>query len=386
MPPSVLVMAKPVGPQCNLACDYCYYLKKKASLTPGHMTDDLLESYIKQRLELTPEAAHFEWHGGEPTLAGLDFYQKVVRLQKKHARPRQTVTNGLQTNGVKIDKQWADFLARERFSVGLSLDGPSDCHNAFRRKAKGGGSFDDVVNAYRLLRERDVFVNVLCVLNARNVTEPDRLWAFFCDLGVKYLQFLPYVPSPYKDTPSPTTEPLATGTLAATTQAIGDFLCRVFDLWLDKGVGKMVIQTFDEALRPLVGVPHALCVHRPECGDVPVLEHDGGFYACDHFVDPEHLWGNLHNIPLSDLAADPRQVAFGQAKNALPPVCRSCEVLEFCHGGCPKDRVDGLNRLCPAYQKFFRHVRPGLTALARHLKKGASLRSFSFTPDFYTPK
>ncbi|NNM53622.1 MAG: anaerobic sulfatase maturase [Spirochaetales bacterium] len=371
-------MAKPVGPQCNLACDYCYYLKKKESLTPGHMTDELLEKYVKQRLELSPDAAHFEWHGGEPTLAGLDFYHKVVRLQKKHTQPRQTVTNGLQTNGVKIDKHWADFLSREGFSVGLSLDGPPDCHNAFRRKAKGGGSFDEVVNAYRLLRERDVFVNVLCVLNARNVNEPDRLWSFFRELEVKYLQFLPYVPPFSVNYPA---------NLAQTNmEPVGDFLCRVFDLWLDGGVGKIVIQTFDEALRPLLGAPHALCVHRPECGDVPVLEHDGGFYACDHFVDPEHLWGNLQNVTLSDLVADPRQVAFGQAKNALPPVCRACDVLEFCHGGCPKDRIDGLNRLCPAYQKIFRHMRPGLTALARHIKTGASLRSFTFTPASYTPK
>ena len=363
MPP-LLVMAKPVGPQCNLACTYCYYLKKKNILPQGQMSETLLEDYVRQRLELTPDAAHFEWHGGEPTLAGLSFYQKVVHLQKKHARPRQKITNGLQTNGVKIDKHWADFLAHEGFSVGLSLDGPSECHNASRRKAKGGGSFDEVLTAYHLLRDRGVFVNVLCVLNSHNVNRPDRLWQFFRDLGVKYLQFLPYVP--------PSDSPL---------EPIGDFLCRVFDLWLDEGVGKMVIQTFDEALRPLVGVPHALCVHRPECGDVPVLEHNGGFYACDHFVDPEHLWGNLLQVPLADLAIDPRQRAFGQAKKALPPVCLACDVLEFCHGGCPKDRVNGLNRLCSSYQKLFRHLRPGLTALARHLNTGASLRSFSYTPD-----
>lgn len=356
----MLIMAKPVGPQCNLTCGYCYYLKKKAQLPGGHMTDELLEAYISQRLALTPGAVHFEWHGGEPTLAGLTFYQKVVRLQKRHARPGQSITNGLQTNGVNLESHWAEFLAREKFSVGLSWDGPQECHDAYRRKTKGG-SFSAVQKAYRLLREHGVFINVLCVLHDRNVTEPDRVWAFFREEGVRYLQFLPYVPPE-----------------GAPPKQLGDFLCRIYDLWLHDGVGKMVIQTFDEALRPLAGVDHALCVHRPECGDVPVLEHDGGFYACDHFVDPAHLWGNLKTETLASLAADPRQAAFGQAKRNLHPSCQTCDVLEFCHGGCPKDRVEGLNRLCPAYQQLFRHVRPGLTALARHLKTGTPLRHFSY--------
>jgi uncharacterized protein len=372
LPSECLVMAKPAGPGCNMRCGYCYYLRKSALFPPGawRMSEGLLERFVLQRLRASPgPTTHFEWHGGEPSLLGLDYFRFVVRVQKDNCPPGRTVTNGIQTNGLLMDNAWARFLREERFSVGLSLDGPADLHDAFRITAKGEATHAKVTAAFQLLRQWGVFCNILCVLHARNAAEPDRVYDFFRGIGVTHLQFLPLV---------------GAGAAAASAEAFGAFLCRVFDTWIRLDVGRIVIQTFDEALRPIYGIPHALCIHRETCGDVAVLEHDGGFYACDHFVDSGHLIGNLKEQTLSDLVADPRLGRFGEAKrDTLPRICRKCDVLSSCNGGCPKDRTaagpggePGLNALCPAYKKFFRHSRPGLFRLAAHMKEGRSLRSF----------
>ena len=377
--PECLVMAKPAGPGCNLRCAYCYYLRKASMFAggPWRMPEDLLERYIVQRLVGSPgPVTHFEWHGGEPTLLGLDYFRLIVRIQKAHRPPGRAIMNGIQTNGALLDERWAGFLDEERFSVGLSMDGPADLHDRFRVTADGKGTHAQALRAWVLLRKRAVFCNVLCVLHAASAAEPDRVYDFFRDLGVSYLQFLPLV------------IPAAGGgeVLAPTAPAgaIGAFLCRVFDRWARDDVGRIVIQAFDEALRPIYGTDHALCVHRETCGEAVVLEHDGGFYACDHFVDPDHLLGSLRERSLSDLAADPRLRAFGRAKReSLPRACRECDVLPFCNGGCPKDRIcstpdgePGLNYLCLAYQEFFRHSRPVLHRLALHMKAGLPLRAF----------
>jgi uncharacterized protein len=377
-----LVMAKPAGPRCNMRCVYCYYIGKEAVLPrgPGRLPIDQLERYIEQRIasSLAP-TVHFEWHGGEPTLLGLDYFRSIVRMQRAHLPPGRSVTNGLQTNGYVLDGAWAGFLAREGFSVGLSLDGPADLHDAFRRSAQGGPTHARVERAYGLLRERGVFVNLLCVLHARNTAEPDRVYDYFMGLGAPYLQFLPYVPGACATGDADARE------AAASPLAIGTFLNRVFDRWIDEGAGRTVIQNIDEALRPLFGLPHALCVHRETCGEVAVLERDGSFYMCDHFVDPDHLVGSLKERSLADLAADPRMTAFGDAKrDTLPRACRECDVLAWCNGGCPKDRpaavpgeTGGVNLLCPAYAMFFRHARPELSRLAAHVREGRPLREFS---------
>jgi uncharacterized protein len=268
-----------------------------------------------------------------------------------------------------------------RLSVGLSLDGPADLHDVFRKSANGGDTHARVERAYRLLRDRGVFVNLLCVLHSRNTAEPDRLYDYFLGLGATHIQFLPFVPGS-----------AGIESAAADAHAIGRFLCRIFDRWIDGGPGRVVIQNIDEALRPIYGIPHALCVHRETCGEVAVLERDGALYACDHFVDPAHLIGNLRERHLGDMAADRRMIDFGNAKrDTLPRACRECDVRELCNGGCPKDRAPaapgeagGVNRLCAAYTMFFRHARPELTRLAAHMRAGYPLKEFrtsaSITP------
>jgi len=369
-----LVMAKPAGARCNLRCAYCYYLPKAGLLAQPpapRMDEDLLEDFIRQRLDSPGPATRFEWHGGEPTLLGLDYFRHIVALQKAHRPPGRTVTNGLQTNGTLLDDAWARFLAAERFSVGLSLDGPADVHDPFRPTRDRRPTHAQVVQAFGLLRRYGVHCDLLCVVHAGNAGSPLEVYRFFRELGATHLQFLPLV------------QP-AGGREAAPPEAVGAFLCRVFDDWIRHDLGRIVVQTFDEAFRTACGLPHALCVFRETCGDVLVLEHDGGVYACDHFVDPEHRLGDLRRDSLARLAAHPDQVRFGLRKrDALPSRCRNCDVLAYCNGGCPKDRLGaeapgepGASLLCPAYRRFFRHARPALTRLAAHWKAGRPLREF----------
>ncbi len=371
-----LVMAKPAGARCNLGCAYCYYLPK-AGLFPQapapRMDEALLETFIRQRLEASPgPATHFEWHGGEPTLLGLDYFRRIVQLQKAHGPAGRTVSNGLQTNGTLLDADWARFLAAEGFSVGLSLDGPAGAHDRFRTARDGRPTQAQVAAAFHLLQRHRVHADLLCVLHAGNAGAPLETYGYFRDLGATHVQFLPLV------------QP-AGGREAADPEALGRFLCAVFDAWIRQDLGRIAIQVFDEAFRAAAGLPHALCIFRETCGDVLVLEHEGSVYACDHYVDPDHRLGRLQEEPLARLARLPAQAAFGQRKrDALPSRCRACGVLAFCNGGCPKDRLDaettgepGVNRLCPAYRRFFRHARPALTRLAAHWRAGKPLATFA---------
>jgi uncharacterized protein len=377
-PAECLVMAKPAGARCNLNCTYCYYLAK-AGLFPAQpaprMAPELLERFIRERLEGSPgPVTAFEWHGGEPTLLGLDYFREIVRLQREHCPQGRTVSNGIQTNGTLLDEAWARFLRDEGFSVGLSLDGPAPCHDPYRPARDGASSHAGAVRAFGLLRRHGVPCDVLCVLHAGNVADPLGVYGFFRELGVTHLQFLPLVSAGAGRGVSPA---------AAAPEAIGAFLCAVFDHWIREDLGRMVIQLFDEALRPALGLEHALCLFRETCGEVIVLEHDGSVYACDHYVDPAHRLGHLAERSLSALAADPALRAFGLAKREqLPAPCRRCEVLAWCHGGCPKDRIvanaagERMNYLCPAYRRFFRHCRPVMVRLAAHWRAGLPLREF----------
>jgi len=380
-------MAKPAGPRCDLRCGYCYYVGNQTALRgpqaggvpvpkpPGRMSQELLERYVAQRFAAASPggAVRFEWHGGEPTILGLDYFKRIARIERSLAPAGVSVSNGLQTNGLGINGAWAEFLSAEGWSVGLSLDGPAAVHDAYRRTQEGGPSHSLVMRAYEALVRRGVFTNLLCVLTRQSAAQPDLVYEFFREAGAAYLQFLPLVTPARGSAPHPA---------AASPEAVGSFLCRVFDLWIAADVGRVVVQNFDEALRPLYGLPHALCVHRERCGDALALERDGSLYACDHFVDPEHRIGNILERSLSELVSDPVLAGFGENKrSSLPEACRGCGLLAFCNGGCPKDRIvptrDGfISYLCPAYSSFFSHAKPELERLAAHMKAGRPQREF----------
>jgi uncharacterized protein len=363
------IFIKPAGSTCNLDCHYCYYLPKK-SLYPGigsfRMPVDLLEDYIVQQIAVAPDGeVNFFWHGGEPTLLGLDYFQKIVELQRKHQPSGRRITNGIQTNGVLLDEAWCRFFAAEGFAVGLSLDGPQAQHDRYRVTKGQKPTFKQVMRGYRLLREQKVPVDILCVVHAENVRHPLPVYRFFKEIKARYLSFIPLVEP----------QPAAEGGVSLRTvpaDAFGAFLCAVFDEWVRQDIGRILVQIFEEAARPALGQDHSLCILRQTCGDSPVLEHNGDFYSCDHFVGPAHRLGDIRETPLLALLEDPRQQAFGRAKlETLPRSCRECEVLEMCNGGCPKDRIvqapgreSGLNYLCAGYKRFFLHCRPAMARLA----------------------
>jgi uncharacterized protein len=372
---SFQVFAKPAGAACNLACRYCYYLGKDPA-GPGdadrRMPEGLLEAYIAQHIAASPdEIVRFSWHGGEPTVLGLDYFRAVVAIERRLLPPGRTVANGLQTNGTLLDEEWGRFLAAEGFSVGLSLDGPRALHDRHRRTRGGRPAFDDAMRGHAVLRRHGVPTDILCVVGAHNAGRPLEVYAFFREIGASYVTFLPLVERRPGD-------PGGVGTDSVSPEAWGAFLCAVFDEWVGRDIGRVKIQIVEEAVRTAFGQEHSLCLFRPVCGDIPVLERNGDLYACDHFVDAAHRLGNIRETPLAELLESPALRAFGLAKrDSLPAVCRDCEVLEMCHGECPRNRFvpgpdggPGLNHLCAGYKKFFLHVRPFVAAVAEAWRRG----------------
>ena len=361
------VLAKPAGAVCNMDCRYCYYLEKQRLYPDGaplRMREPLLEQYIVQQIDAAPEPTiNFCWHGGEPTILGLDYFRTIVELQRKHRPGGRRIVNGLQTNGVLLDEEWCRFLAAERFGVGLSIDGPAELHNRYRVNRGGGRTHREAVRAFKLLRRHRVNCNLLCVVHDGNVRYPMQVYRFLRDIGGTYIGFLPMVARDEAGGVTPETVP---------ADALGEFLCDVFDEWVRHDVGSVAVQIVDEATRPARGVDHSLCIFRETCGDIPVVERNGDFYCCDHFVDPAHRLGNIRETPLVALLESAQQRAFGDAKrDSLPRCCRACEVRSMCNGGCPKDRFiqapdgeGGLNYLCAGYKRFFTHVLPYASKLA----------------------
>lgn len=376
------VMAKPTGSRCNCACDYCFFLKKER-LYPGsdfRMTDEVMESYVRQIVDAHAALPEVEiaWQGGEPTLMGIDFFRRAVEAGKRHARPGLRVRHSLQTNGLLIDGAWCRFLRENGFLVGLSLDGPRELHDAYRRDRGGAPVFDRVVRAARLMKEHGVEFNILCTVNAANAGHPLEVYRFFRDgLGARYLQLIPIV-----ERENETGDQEGTRLTARSVEpaAYGRFLIAVFDEWVRRDVGTMFVTFFDSVLAAYVCGESSLCVLRRECGAALALEHTGDLYACDHFVEPRHLLGNIVGDPLglAGLAASAKQRAFGAAKSAtLPRVCRDCRFLFVCNGECPKNRVlmspdgeTGLNWLCEGLKAFFAHTERPMRAMADLLARG----------------
>lgn len=397
-PPSFHLLAKPTGPICNLDCEYCFFLSKEM-LYPGdrfRMADELLETYVRQLLEAhrTPEVT-VAWQGGEPTMMGLDFFERSVELVEEHRLPRQRIQYSIQTNGVLLDERWAAFFKQHDFLVGLSVDGPRELHDAYRVDKRGEGSFDRVMAGYEYLRAAEVDVNVLCTVHAANQDRGLDVYRFFRDeMGVRFIQFIPIV-----ERATETLLPLAnlgwsTGRKDkrplyvqagsyVTDRSVGPdgygrFLIDVFDEWVKSDVSEVFVQMFDVALANWHGEPPGLCIFSETCGLALAVEHNGDLYSCDHYVEPDYLLGNIMETPMIELIASEQQQAFGQAKrDTLPQYCLDCDVRFACHGGCPRNRFaltpdgeEGLNYLCPSYKTFFNHIDPAMQLMSRLLNQG----------------
>lgn len=371
------VFVKPVGASCNLACSYCYYLSKSGLFTDSwlhRMAGDLLEMYIVQHIEASTEPTiFFSWHGGEPTLAGLDYFRRITDIQKQHLPPGRMALNGIQTNGTLLSEEWCEFLKKENFIVGISIDGPEIFHSVNRFGHDGKSSFDRVLRGFELLQSYQIPCEILCVVHAQNVGFPLEVYRFFKSMKARFITFLPLVEKQTsgKKMVSERTVP---------AKAFGEFLCAIFDQWKTSDIGTVKIQIFEEALRTAFETEHSLCIFKPACGRVPVIERNGDFYSCDHFVDPAHQVGNIRYSTLSEMLESPAQKAFGLAKlNTLPEFCLNCDMLNFCNGACPKDRFietpegePGLNYLCEGYKLFFNHCKPFVEEVAEVWKDDQS--------------
>jgi uncharacterized protein len=359
------------------------------------MDEATLETHIRQLMESTPgPEVQVAWQGGEPTLRGLDFYRLSVQLAEKYRKPHQRVLHTIQTNGTLIDDEWAAFFKQHGYLVGLSLDGPRELHDAYRVSKKGEGSFDDVIRGWECLRRHGVDVNVLCTIHAGNERHPLEVYRFFRDeLKAEYMQFIPIVERATPETIAIANEgwgglrgrdrPLykQEGNLVTdrtvSSEGFGRFLIAIFDEWVKRDVGKVYVITFDVALGSWMG-QHNLCIVSPTCGNALALEHNGDVYSCDHYVEPDHLLGNIRQTPLGTLVSSEKQRRFGRAKfDTLPRYCRECPVLFACYGECPRNRFirtpdgeEGLNYLCAGYKAFFTHVDGPMKQMAGLIRQG----------------
>ena len=372
--PAFHLMAKPAGPRCNLACRYCFYLPK-GELYPGsgfRMDDEVLEAYIRQTIAAhkVPEVT-FAWQGGEPTILGLDFFRNALILQKNYCRPGMVIHNTFQTNGTLLDDRWCEFFRKNRFLVGISIDGPKELHDTCRTDPSGNGSFDRVMRGLSLVKKHRVEFNVLCTVNRVNGDHPVEVYRFFRDtLGARFIQFIPVVE---RDPAHGKVTPWSVG-----PEQFGRFMAGVFDEWVRHDVARVYVQHFDAALANWYGEPHGICVFSPTCGGAMVIEHTGDIYSCDHFVDRDHCLGNIMTGSLEELVNSPRQVQFGKNKQEnLPAYCRTCRVLFACHGECPKNRFiatpdgePGLNYLCEGYRLFFTHIAGPMEFMVQELRAG----------------
>jgi uncharacterized protein len=378
------VMAKPTGARCNLRCDYCFFLEKETlySGSDFRMSEEVLEAYLRQVIEGhdVPQVT-VAWQGGEPTLMGLDFFRRAVELERSLAPPGVAIEHTLQTNGVLLDDEWAEFLRENRFLVGLSLDGPRELHDAYRHDRRGESVFDRVVAAARLLQRHGVDTNILCTVNALNSQHPLEVYRFFRDeLRAEYLQLIPIVEveHPARVGPDGSWIPGSVTDRSVQPEVFGDFLVHIFDEWVRTDVGRVFVQTFDGILAAYVRGRSSLCVFQPTCGEGVALEHTGDVYSCDHFVDPAYLLGNILERPLRDLVTSEQQREFGTSKaTTLPDQCRRCRFLFACNGECPKNRLlitedgqPGLNWLCAGLTAFLEHVEHPMRLMADLLRHG----------------
>jgi uncharacterized protein len=371
-------MAKPTGSACNLNCEYCFFLKKERLYPGSHfrMPDEVHEAYIRQLLEAhqVPQVT-VAWQGGEPTLMGLDFFRRSVELQKKYAKPGTRVENTFQTNGILLDEEWCRFFHENNFLIGLSLDGPRELHDFYRKDKGGKGTFDRVVAAARLLQAHKVEFNILCTVNSKNADHPLDVYRFFRDeLRAHYIQFIPIVE---RDNETGYQEGHKVTDRSVRPEQWGNFLIAIFDEWLKRDIGTTFVLNFDGALAGWLDMAGTVCIFGPTCGLGMALEHNGDLYSCDHFVEPNYYLGNILETPLIDLVASEQQRKFGQdKKDTLPLTCVECEFLRVCHGECPKNRFvegldgeTGLNYLCAGYKAFFRHADKAMRIMANLLRQ-----------------
>lgn len=395
-------MIKPIGAACNLDCTYCYYLHKSNLLhhpSSTKMSDEVLELLIKQYISTNDhEQIVFSWQGGEPTLLGISFFEKVVRLQTKHNPMGKKIANTLQTNGTLLNDSWAAFLKEHDFLVGLSVDGPEKIHNKYRYDKDGNGSFAKMMQGYEHLCQHNVAFTTLTTVNNYNVKKPLEVYHFLThELGSNYVQFNPCVelksyaqiaPHCWEKSSLPRKNIKKSSNELSTSNDIksfvtdwsvdssdwGDFLCAIFDDWLKHDLGRVLVNWFETAVAQTMNLPAQLCTTGELCGKGVAIEHDGSLYSCDHYVNTEYCLGNIKDKTLKDMVFSRKQQQFAFKKQrALSIDCLHCPHGSLCWGQCPRHRFvqipnseHGLNYLCTGFKQFYGHAKPTIKNIATH--------------------
>lgn len=394
------VMAKPTGSRCNIDCNYCFYLHKEQLLEQDRhsgMSDEVLESFIQQYIDSQDgDQVVFSWQGGEPTLMGLGYFEKIVALQKKYQKPGQRIENDLQTNGILLNDSWARFLRQHKFLVGISIDGPAELHDRYRVTRSGKPTFEKVMAGVAALKRHQVPFNALVTVNRTNARFPLEVYRFLTrDLGATYIQYNPCVepvdfkqtaPQFWRDETIPVTgsRRAKPGDLDSivTDWSVdpddwGRFLIAVFEEWVNNDLGRVQVNLFETAVAQTMGMPAQICITSEFCGKGLAIEKNGDIFSCDHYVYPEYQLGNVQTTRLAHMAFSERQKAFGLGKReTLPAACKRCPYLKLCYGECPKNRIVrseegelGLNYLCPGIKAFFHYAQPMLVGIATLLKR-----------------
>ncbi len=385
------VMAKPTGSTCNLDCTYCFYLEKYKlypNVKSQFMDDHTLDNFISQHIEAqSGDVVEFAWQGGEPMLAGLGFYEKAIQLQEKYAN-HKTINNSLQTNGLLLNRAWCRFFKKNRWLIGISIDGPAELHNTYRVNRSGKGSHLKVIQAIELLKRYKVEFNLLTVVSNNNVNYPEKVYTYLKSLGTAHIQFIPLVEREVINAqedeirligPNFTSQVQVTP-WSVPSLAYGQFLSRVFDLWVRQDIGKVYIQIFESTLATWRGYPAQMCVFSEKCGHAFALESNGDIFNCDHYVYPEYKIGNINEVSITAMNDSHQVNQFGEDKKLnIATDCNSCPFLQQCHGGCPKHRFipsstnkNNINYFCESYKLFFAHCAPYMRVMRDLIEKKTS--------------
>ena len=377
-PHSFHVMAKPTGSLCNIQCDYCYFLDREKELKQPSsklMSDETLERYIQSYIEAQPnDHVVFSWQGGEPTLLGLAYFEKIITLQKRHNPLGKTIHNDLQTNGILLNKQWCKFLKTHRFFVGLSIDGPSFIHDYYRHSRGGRPTLEKVKTAAQLLHKYNIPFATLTCVTSHSACHAIDIYQFLRDeIKSRQMQFIPIVdPEEIEQSRQYiiTTKP----TYSITPSSWGTFMKEIFDEWYSRDIGRIYVPFFEDCMAVLLGQPSSSCITSAECGRALAIMQDGSVYSCDHYIQTKHQLGSIKQLSLAEMASSERQIEYGKSKKStLPPACKQCPYLRYCNGGCPKDRIapsqdeSPQNYLCSGLHAFYNHAIPQLKQLATKL-------------------
>ncbi len=372
---SISLLLKPTSGVCNLSCAYCFY-RRVSCVYPEKQTKmnlTVARNVIRKTLRADAPLNSFCWQGGEPTLMGLDFFRDVVALQKKYARPGQVIENSMQTNGLLLDDQWCEFLRRENFLVGISLDGPAPIHDFYRQDHARKGTFAGVMRSIGLMKKQDVQFNILCLLTDRNIKSPVELYNFFRFHDFKFLQFINCYEHDYKSG--------ALKTVSVRGEETGEFYIKIFDEWFKKDFFNVSVRFFEDILLYLVDGIKASCCYNEECNSYLVVEHNGDCYPCDFFVFEEWKIGNLMESGIREMMNSPLRAKFASRKAAVPEACRGCRIAPFCQGDCtrfrylPESGYENLSEYCTAIKMVYQHIEPHLPEIRQRVAVYRSLKA-----------